>query len=202
MKKHLQIFVAIILLFCSCNHTDKNVSNQNSDTKDSIIKKSDTIQDIRKVEVIDYDSIKINGKINFATTEKKLLSSLGKPDSIVTIEDQCGVHFEGRTFFEYYYGLTIFQVYKGQVYLKSIYFPDKRFELSTPKRKLDYNTSLVSIKEFYPKAFRQQHEYNDIEKNIIYKIINIQTQYSPSEDKWVLKFNKGKLIEMEYWMPC
>jgi hypothetical protein len=195
------LFISFILIFGSCDHLAQTNLKIDKSAKDTAILSSDTAVNNQSIEIIYPDSISINGKIPFETTEQNLLKCFGAPDSILTITDKCGTHFDGRVFSEYYFGLTTFQVYQGQALLKNINFLDHRFRLVSPAMTFDNSISLEVFKNAFPNAYTHCRDFKDIEKNIMVKLIEINTNQK-CDDQWLFEFEKGKLVNIEYKILC
>lgn len=151
-------------------------------------------------EVLDMDSVYVNGVIPFTTTVKQLIEKLGKPDSILSRNYDCGGYFE-KPVEVYCYGQTRFEAFENEVVIREISFKEGKFNLKTTKQVWTNKTSLKDIGRYYPQAVDESYDWENPSNKKIYRIVRIQpkTNY---DDLWVLKFYNGKLVEMEYWIPC
>jgi hypothetical protein len=73
--------------------------------------------------------------------------------------------------------------------------------LKTTKQVWSNKTSLKDIGRYYPQAVDESYDWENPSNKKIYRIVRIQPKAN-YDDLWVLKFYNGKLIEMEYWIPC
>lgn len=154
-------------------------------------------------EFISGASVKINGKLPMITQTKALFSMIGQPDSIVApdMNDVC-TSFYDKEFKYAYLNNTQIEIYGDTAVLSSLDFRnDSELSLKTPKHSFSRNTSLASLKKDFPAAVKEQFELNvqEIGETVA---VRIPTSQEPSDDSWLLLFRDGKLIRIDYYMPC
>jgi hypothetical protein len=146
------------------------------------------------------DSVLLNNAIPFRSSIERITAMLGKPDSIVSISNECGGYFDVDTVRNFYYGRTWFEVYGDTTVIRDIDVEDGRFDLSSDRVHLDGRTSMSDIARLFPRSASQAYPpgYED-RKGIM--LVRIKTE-PECDDYWVLSFQNGKLVEIEYWIPC
>lgn len=185
-----------------CGKVDRSSEinfNLAPDTVGSIKKNASVIN----VEFIDRDSVRINGKLHFITKTNELFQLLGQPDSIVNqdLKKVCTPFFDYQ--FKYaYFKNSMFEIHGDTTVIMSINFQNQpEIELATGTLTLNHNTSLVELEKSFPNAVANKHE---ICVNKIGKTISVQLAISQNatDDSWVLFFLNGKLLRIDYYMPC
>jgi hypothetical protein len=153
------------------------------------------------MEILNVDSVLINNKVPFQTTKANLIEKLGNPDSIATFRPECGDYFGADTVTLYFYGQTVFESYEDLVVLRKINFRDSRFQLKANDLTLDNKTIFNDVRKLFPVSAEKSREVvNPIDKKT-YQFITIQPKVE-SDDHWILKFYHGRIIKIEYWIPC
>lgn len=208
MKFYTYLLLPFLMSGCQNSAADKKVKAEviNRSKADSFpSQKSKTITQIPSAskEYISWDSVRINGKLPLVTKKKVLFSLIGMPDSIVSpdMNDVC-VSFYDRDFKYAYLSNTQMEIYGDTAVVSSIDFrKGTKLSIKTPKLILDKNTSLVSLEKYFPKAVKEQYELkvHGIGNTVA---VSIPTSKEPSDDSWLLFFLNGKLIRIDYWMPC
>lgn len=155
-------------------------------------------------DIMDKDSVWVNGKIPYTVSQKELIKQLGKPDSTTRPMYECGGYEEGMEEYGnlveiYYYNNTQFVAYKDVADIKIIDFSSGKFYLKTPKLTLTSKTTLEEFTKAYPLAAKTARDFTD--NGITYKIIQIDPK--PFwDDQWMLWFLNGKLVKIKYYISC
>ncbi|MFD2144103.1 hypothetical protein [Mucilaginibacter antarcticus] len=202
--KTLLIITACLLGFAlvfSCNGT-------------SVIKQSDTVAVPvgtsgkntalnTGTEYIAWDEARINGTIPMITTTKLLYTALGKPDSIVTqnMENVCVSYYYDRPFKNVYIKGSSFELYGDTVVISSLNFRQPGVIFTAGKLRFDNRTTLSAVAKLFPKAVGDQSNVS-LENNEKVISIRIETGKVVNDSAWHLLFKNGKLITIDFWMPC
>lgn len=157
-------------------------------------------------EYLDFDKVRINGKLPLITDSLALYSLLGKPSKIVKpdLDDICVSFFDSENFKYVKYGnSTVFELC-GDTIVPRVF----NFE-STPQLFLKYGelflnskTTLKEIEKIYPKAVKFQYLTDIYEEGKFVTLSLRVTKGKNIDASWLLFFEKGKLIRIDYWMPC
>lgn len=161
------------------------------------------VYSLNNKEYIDRDSVRINGKIPFISNNNDISKLLGKPDTIITpnYDEICASYF-GEDFKYVYIKGCIFEIYGDRAVLCSIDFRNQfDIKLKTQNLTLDHNTTLDELQKIFPNAVKNKHELfvSELGKTIS---IGLAPSINPSDDHWLLLFIDGRLIRIDYWMPC
>ncbi len=155
-----------------------------------------------QLEGIAEKDVTLNKVVPFYTNPKKLIALLSKPDSVVSEQIGCGSFFESEDIVStYYYGKTCFEIYKREAIFKRVSFTDSRFKFYIKDKPLDGNTSLSEIAKLYPTSFKDSYDWQDDKSKKTYRLVWIDT-IPVTDTKWIFRFYRGKLIEIEYRLPC
>jgi hypothetical protein len=206
--KRLYFFIALLLFIVVLNACKGPATNEKADTlknvKDTInkISTTDTSAINNNDEYIEWDKVRINGKLPTITTAKLLYATLGKPDSIVTpnMHEVC-VSFYDKPFKWVYFKGSNFELYGDTVVISTLNFRQPGLVFTAGKLVLDGNTTLKDLAKVFPKSAKDQSTMSLGDNEMVISI-SINTGKKPSDDGWVLMFKNGKLIQIDYWMPC
>ncbi|MFC6999510.1 hypothetical protein [Rufibacter roseus] len=208
MRFYSIVLLSLILLSCQDSAADNKSKNEptiNKSTDTLTQQKSETKPKVLATneEFISWDSVRVNGKLPMISKTKELFSLLGKPDSLVSpdMNDVC-VSFYDKDFKYAYLNNSQIEIYGDTAVFGSLYFKkESKLYLKTPKHTFDRNTSLETLEKVFPNAVKEKYEVNDydIGKAVA---VRIQTSKEPSDDSWLLLFKNGKLIRIDYYMPC
>jgi hypothetical protein len=154
-------------------------------------------------EYIDWETATINGRQPLLGKTEALFKALGHPDSLANpdMNDVC-VSFYDRKFRYAYFKGSVVEVYGDTAVVGSLDFRyNPQLELHTPTMRLSHATTLEALAKQFPQAVKEQYSLN------VYRIgkvtaVNLATGKDPSDDAWLLLFAGGKLIKIDYWMPC
>lgn len=142
MKKNIFFF---LFLFVSCRPTD------NPETE----KGRSIWVDVKKwnLEILELDSMTINGNIPLRGTKSNLLELLGKPDTIIPIYPNFSN--VGKYNFEYkmlYFKNLRYTLINQRVLINSINFEGNNIKLAHPKITLDGNTTIMQLQDIFPES--------------------------------------------------
>ncbi|RSK33146.1 hypothetical protein [Hymenobacter metallilatus] len=137
------------------------------------------------------------------TSVAELTQYIGKPDAVErgTIEC-CGYfdtpHSDPSDAVMYCYGASDFEVYGQKAVMRTIGFQSGRFKARLDGTLVDSATTLAHIQRLYPQAGQQ----GGVQKTntASFWVITLRTG-EISDDAWVLKFQRGKLAQLEYYIP-
>jgi hypothetical protein len=154
-------------------------------------------------EYIDFNEIKIQGELELISKASSLRKLLGEPDSVInsSLIDPC-VFYYNKNFRYAYYQKSVVELYDDTAVLTSINFQNKAsIELITPMIALNSNTTLLEVEKLFPIAVenKSEREVKGIGRTIC---IQLDTSKVRRDDRWLLFFINGKLIRIDYWMPC
>jgi hypothetical protein len=201
---YFPITLLCIALLYACNSKSHQ---ENTDTLKStphtinVTSTPDTTALYTTDEYIDWDSIRINGKLPVVSSPKLLYATLGKPDSLVIPDTVNNCISYDKPFKYAYFNGSSFEVYSDVVEMSTLNFRQPGITLTAGKLTLSNNTTLAYIQKFFPKAVKAQSSVilDTFEKVIS---ISVDTGKTPSDGAWILMFKNGKLVQMDYWMPC
>lgn len=155
-------------------------------------------------EYLDWDAVKLNGKLPLVGKTEELHKLLGRPDSLVNpdFNDVCVFYFDNQRFQYAYFKETRAEVDGDTAIITSIDFRhNSKLELITPTLRLNSKTTLSSLAKIFPKAVKNKGEV-DVHK--VGKRIEVSLSMGKivSNDSWLLLFDKGLLVEIQWFMPC
>jgi hypothetical protein len=168
--------------------------------QDSAVTHTNLMHQSDPSEVLYVDSVLLNHAIPFRSSIERITEVLGKPDSIVSTSNECGGYFDVDTVRNFYYGRTWFEVYGDTAVIRDIDLGDGRFSLSSDNVRLDGRTRMSDIASIFPKSASQAYPPG-VEEGKGVMLVRIKTQ-PECDDYWVLSFQDGQLVEIEYWIPC
>ncbi|HTN20991.1 MAG TPA: hypothetical protein VL125_10965 [Pelobium sp.] len=223
---YLLFFVLLVTIF-ACNHpkkisgdisyhslTDSNKSKPLA--KDSVsfsdkmwinLEEKALIDSIlNNKEYMDFYEVRINGKLSLITDSLALYNLLGKPAIVEKpdFNDVCVSFYSSENYKYLRYGdFTKFELYGDTVAPASLEF------LSNPKLFLTYrnlilnsNTSISEVEKVFPKAVKFKSKINDYEMGELLSVYLKTKNRNSLDDSWILFFKKGKLVKIDYFMPC
>ncbi len=208
--KTLYFFAAFLcmIIFNACNGPTKN---ENTDTlknaTDTVgqISTTDTVvnSDVLQTsgEYIDPDIIRINGVLPVVSSPKLLYATLGKPDSIGTLDTLNTCVTYDKPFKYAYFKGSEFELHSETVVMSGLNFRNSDITLTAGKLTLSGTTTLKELARVFPNAVKAQ---SVITLNTFEKVtsIRVDTGKIPGDDAWILVFKNGKLIRIDSWMPC
>lgn len=165
------------------------------------------VNNIFSQNIVDINSILINGKIPINTSKKTLETYFGINYKKEKYQPECG-YFDQEEFYNvkfFYYkkrGLE-FIVYKSIAEFKEIDLTknDSNF-VQIGKFKINYKTSLVDLKKQFPKSYRENIEKDKNGKEIKQPFFRLDFD-KETVDKLIIELNeKNKVIRFSYFCPC
>ena len=188
----LKLFIAFQLLFALNSFAQSNLkTQQNSDTKPL------------DKEFLDFDVMRLNGKLPLFTKTKSLIKLLGKPDSLIipNPDDFCSPYLDKPVQLAFYKN-SIFEVYGNKIVLSNIIFRDNpNIEVNTPLIILSQKTTLKDLEKLFPNSVKDKYPL------VAYNLgkvtaVSLRTSKNYSDDSWLLFFIDDKLIGIQYLTPC
>lgn len=128
---------------------------------------------------------------------------LGSPDQIETGTIECCGHFDTphtdpSDASVYHYGASEFEVYDGQAVMRLIDFRDGQFQAKLDGMLVDSSTTLAQLQRQYPRAARQASRQQTTTETFWVMDLLMEKDVDAS---WMLKFQHGKLVQLEYFIP-
>lgn len=205
------ILLFLLPLFISC--TEKNSKSEKGIIKSNILdarsnnnNTPDTNQTSNQktgLEFLDWDSLRINNRLPLLCKKRDLIELLGKPDSTVVpnMNDICTSYFE--TEFKYmYFGKSQFETRADTAVISSISFKKyNRIKINSGSIVLDNTMTIDKLASLFPNAVKLKEAlYLDGEGKVM--CVRLATSKVVSDNAWLLFFLGGKLIQIDFWMPC
>ena len=187
----LKLFIAFQLLFALNSFAQSDLKTQ----QNSNAKPLDN-------EFLDFDAMRLNGKLPFIARTKSLFKLLGNPDSLITPkEEECTPFFDKPVRFAYFKN-SVFEVFGDTIVLTTINFKNNpKINVNTPLITLNYQTTLNDLKNIFPTAIKDKYPLDHYELGKV-TTVNLRTSKNYSDDSWLLFFIDDKLISIQYWTPC
>lgn len=161
-------------------------------------KKVPKVQPIQNalIDSMDFDSFKLNGFLPLIALKSDFERGLGKPLKIEKLNsnDVCVTFWNETDGFSYFQGIKC-ETKKDSIVLTSLDFQEnKNCFLSYNSKRFSSETTLDDLKKSHP----SMQPYSIAEDKIVvaFKVSKA------SDDKVLLIFKEGKLIEFEYFMNC
>ncbi len=202
--KNLQ-FLLVLVGFINCRNASTNSTI--FDNKSAISTKNNNTSVkpalINNKEYISFDAVRINGKLPLITKANLLFKLLGQPDSIVVpnMDDVC-VSFYDKPFKQAYIKKTAIEIYGDTAVVSSINFESNyHLEFTTKTIRLNHNTTLLGLQRLFPNTVKSKSEW-DIVKLGKTVTVRLPTSKQLTDDSWLLFFKNGKLVRIDYYMPC
>lgn len=154
-------------------------------------------------EFLEWQAARINGRLPLQSTPRAVWRELGQPDSLVApdLAQEC-VSFFSRPFRRGYARGTTVEVYGDTAVVTSLDVQRQpALTLHAGPLRLNHSTRLSELARTFPQAVRQQSPLNDSELGQVTEV-TLPTGRTPSDDHWRLLFKHGKLVRIDYWMPC
>ena len=198
-------FLLVLFVFVSCRNVSTN--HTTIDRKSVIPTKNNTTivkpALTSNAEYIDFDEVRINGKLPIITKAKLLYNVLGKPDSIVTpnMDDVC-VSYYDKPFKEAYIKNSAFEIYGDNTVVSTLDFKSNHaLEFTTQNFRLDHNTTLRELQKIFPNAVKSKYELNVVKlgKTVT---VNLPISKRTSNYSWLLFFKNEKLVRIDLYTPC
>ncbi|TGE08024.1 hypothetical protein [Hymenobacter fodinae] len=154
-------------------------------------------------EYIDWKATTINGKQPLLGKTAELYRLLGQPDSLVApnMDEVCVSYFD-KKFTYAYFKHSLLEVYGDTAVIGTLDFRNNpKLALHTPALHLSQTTTLQEVAQKFPQAVKNRHTINVQDLGEL-TAVELATGSTPSDDGWILFFDKDKLVRIDYWMPC
>jgi hypothetical protein len=155
-------------------------------------------------EYIDWNTTTINGKQPLVGKTTELYRVLGQPDSLVSphLDDVCVSFYDNKRLKYAYFKHSQLEVYGDTAVIGTLDFRNNpQLALHAPTILLSHATTLQALAKVFPQAVKDQHIINVQDLGEL-TAVEVATSKNPSDDGWILFFDKGKLVRIDYWMPC
>lgn len=149
-------------------------------------------------EIVSFRTARLNDSLPGVLARQRLMAALGKPTRIEDFEGECALtddQEKAKTKKLYYYNGTKFFVYDNTAELMLIDFRSGKFSYKTPGLRLSAATTFQDIQNTFPNSARAAIIENKA----------TMVRLSPCKDcdgQLLLYFEKGKLVQLEWWEPC
>lgn len=136
-----------------------------------------------------------------------LVRRLGRPDRIDKGAIECGSRFDDLNLAQheaYSFGATTFEVYKTRAAVVTVDFRNGKFKARLGANLLDRTTTLAQIERLYPRTAQgggDRLHGSRLHKHETFWVVTVPAG-EESEDAWSFKFLNGKLVQLEYFIPC
>lgn len=144
--------VSIALFIVSCTDRGKVIT-------EDFVPDCSGMLDVKKWrnEILDVDSLKINGRIPVICDKLDIVNLLGKPDQEIDLNISEGfvpylIKDSLSKASRVQYGRTIFDEVEGKVIVNTIDFRSTDIELNHPKVVLKYGMSAIEISKVFPES--------------------------------------------------
>lgn len=154
-------------------------------------------------EYLEWSTATLNGQLPLMSTKNAILKELGPLDSLTTVDvtDGCGYFFD-QPHQAAYVKLTDFEVCGDTAVIRTINFQRQpQLTLQTGNIRLNSKTTLSELAKTFPIAVKAHSEMN---VDSIGKVVAVALATGPivADDSWLLFFQKGKLVRIDYFIPC
>lgn len=158
------------------------------------------------LEVVHFDSVRLNQTIPIRLTADSLVQLLGNPDSIITeTEWECGNYIDDEMSVEiYYYGHTRFLVSNGVALLHVLNLEDGRFTFDFESTQIKKGMDLAALKTIFPNAVSALKEgWEGYNRDGRMKVLMRENPDYGESSGWIFSF-KGTRIEAItlWWFIC
>jgi hypothetical protein len=201
----MKVFILFLLpFFITCTNRPDISDIENIKFKEKVpnINSVDSNQK-SNLDYLEWNTLKINNQLPLLCKKKELINLLGQPDSIVApnMNNICISYFE-KDFIYLVFGKSQFESKGDTTVISSISFDQtNRIWLQTGNTVLDNSMTIDKLNSLFPNAVKQKE---DVVLDTIGKVICVRLGITKesSENAWLLFFQNGKLIRIDYWMPC
>jgi hypothetical protein len=188
MKNICLILLSCLILGCNSLQEAENLEN------DSL--KNQAENPDGNPEYLDFQKMLINNKFPMSTEIKNIENLMGKPDSIVKVDNEC----QGVSEVTYYYGLTHFVNEGNYLDMNSMNFAENQnLFIQYGSLRLDHNTTLEEIKKLFPESSK---DISKLTTDGIKGELDVIGIRQSGDGQWLLMFQNGKLVRLDDWFPC
>jgi hypothetical protein len=202
MRNIYGILISLIALN-ACNNQSKvnKISNENIVNSQRILSQSEK-EYYDKYDILDSDSIKIEGQVGLFDLRQNMEKVFGKPIKVEESE-YCVSFFNDdmptKTFI--HYGNTVFEVYEDKAALCLLDFPSTDKTLIYNQIRFNKNTRIEDLQVIFPKSYSQKYQIegtNELNKRIVIPILICRD----CDAMLLLIFENNKLVQIENHMDC
>jgi hypothetical protein len=191
--RNSSILVSLFFLaYSSCDQTTKPTLSVCEDCPGKV--------DIRRwrKEILDRDSVLINGKIPLVAKKEDIVNLLGEPDQKTIIHHKDVIlsyliEDTTSTVRRWTYGRTIFDEIEGKIVLNTIHFESTPIELVFPQITLKGHMNPQKICTLFPESC-QLIELSGNEWSGHFELMTSKNEGDPR--KWFLMFRGGELVKV------
>lgn len=154
-------------------------------------------------EYLEWSTASLNGRLPMMSAKNAILKELGPLDSLTTTDmnEGCGYFFD-QPHQDAYVKMTELEICNDTAVIRTIDFQRQpQLTLQTGKIRLNSNTTLLELANTFPMAVKAQNEMNVDELG---KVVAVSLATGPivTDDSWLLFFQRGKLVRIDYFIPC
>ncbi len=155
-----------------------------------------------KYDILDSDSVLIEGKLRIYGKTNQMKKVFNEPMRKVVESEYCVSFFsdDEQTKTYYYYGNTVFEIYKDSFALGLIDFRSTDKQVVTPKIVLNKSTRLNDLENIFPKSYKIRYSIKNEKSKP--RIVVPLLVCKECDDKFFLIFEDNKLVEIENHMDC
>lgn len=156
------------------------------------------------LEKLHFDSVRINSKIALKLKDAELERLLGKPDSVVVENWECGNYIDSEENVRVlYYGNTRFISSNGMSLLHILDFEDGRFTFDFVGVQFRSGTSKADCQRLFPNSLKAlEDKVQSYNKRGVMKV-KMLPPYEEGNNGWLFTFDGEQLKEIElWWMIC
>lgn len=192
-----QCIVVVLLSICMQLYACTGSENSLPPT-DTIRNEKSLLKDTLPLRLADIHRLWINDTLALISpTHSSIPSFLGSPLKVEMPQDDevCVSYFDGKFEFVYYPNI-LFEKYTDSLICREINFRQGLY-LRTPGGILNSTTTESDfLKQFVPLE-KDTHRLG-----LAMKIWSVRASVLHPDDLWFFTFRNGKLVKLEYWMPC
>ena len=149
-------------------------------------------------ETINWDEVRINGKLELTISKRDFETIYKKADSIVTPDytEICGADDDSNFQYYYYKGLQ-YELDNGIMNFRKITFSKKySFFILYKDKKIDLTTKIDDLNTLFPEAIKNAENNNGITS------ITLKSTDAMDDSEWHFTFKNGYLQSIECFFPC
>ena len=158
-------------------------------------------------EYMTPDSLLIMGSLQTLTTKESLISTLGEPDSTVTVREiECPNYFYRYCPNEYeklYWGNSHFEVCNDKAVVSVIYFSENEDInlIYKGEVELSHLTTVDYMRQYFPNTVEKIGDIKVYQEGT-YQSFSLPVKPVRAESGWMFFFRDDKLKRLSYWFPC
>ncbi|NEM96064.1 hypothetical protein [Pontibacter burrus] len=210
--KLLQLLSLAALL--SCHSPNAQVENQDGHSPDAgkdVMREatSSPVDQAPRIaeneEYLDWNSVRINGKLPLTTSVKNIEGILGKADSVVSIDwnNTCSSGYRSAASKNAYFKGVEFEQFGDSLNFIQVNFSkEHNVFLQRGNLKLNHATTLEEVEKHFPNAVKDISKSYYIIDGKETDAVNLPPSKELTDRQWILMFQDGKLIRIDNWLPC